>query len=1088
METIENCKKQALERHQFHFNLSHLDKDEDLLLLVGFDEYPIYKHDSSTIKALKENSLFYRHIPENCITHYVDGLELSEELICTMRVEKYREKAGRKTAGHIALSHHIPRASCNKMLDKYNAHAKYANGTIHPKLAKFNINDIMRELSDEDKAREFYLDSMSYKDSLETAEAILLHHPDLLHLGGDTEYPAWIKEHLLDSNPYINELVLTIMELGEDWCTMEIAVDEHGNPVKNPDKPEEYIYTRKLNQEVVSACTGPLNWAVNKAKDSKELEGQVWNVQYGKTSDTYHAALSMEAESDTERAGRSREVKAGDCRWIFNNHTPSWGLTFDNPVLEADKKKVKMTGYNKWPRHLGTYVEYINAAGKRMELTDQEWDEVVGGLLRSIIPKELFELVEPRKHTKFKDFVNPCTTVCGIPLGSLIPDPTTYEFPLLKDDVYTVRMLWGGLGYNCDSLEDAPCATVGGMLTVILDLFIPIVILVIGSTDISNKVLKAITEDKKLLATVLGIALTVITAQTIQDILNGKNIINIITPYVGMILPSLLITKLGPYILEKIGESSIGQFLKAVLPEAGTAMQIFGAATTTAAILETTAACVSGPAVYKVDIIRSIDLSISVKPDVNYHKFPEIAALCKVQVVYDCSATTPVCEMKVDFHGTTRSDPFEVKFADVPAAGKLKVMVFFYADNGWQAGQGESEWVEAKGVFGTLLHVSVDTTINIVPLTIDSVYRHKQKIIYDNGKLSWKATEKQPTATYQTISPDPQRSINTLNGTITLAQYPEMAGYTWQAKGLYNEKTKTVSGDFQYTVQNISVLAEPEKGLWYPDEGYKLISCACYDLAGPETAEGRNFFVDPSKGIYDERLNKDGGLHLRKLMLVHGQKPVVDTTLSWGRFNNPIEGLAIHPQGFAFGINYTYCRLEILKLPDAPTVDSAARFAALASGEGFRDGLINGPSGISITLDGRVLVLESKNNRIQAFDVFGNPVKCFRIGGKDSCWFPLIEEKDKVHYLDLTAESKGYIYVLSFKGEGVNMEDYMMDIYTPEGSFLVRTPDIAASKIAVGILRDVYALNFEIIFGKNKRPQPSVSLWVPPAPKEQGSI
>jgi hypothetical protein len=47
------------------------------------------------------------------------------------------------------------------------------------------------------------------------------------------------------------------------------------------------------------------------------------------------------------------------------------------------------------------------------------------------------------------------------------------------------------------------------------------------------------------------------------------------------------------------------------------------------------------------------------------------------------------------------------------------------------------------------------------------------------------------------------------------------------------------------------------------------------------------------------------------------------------------------------------------------------------SGQGVQEGLMNGPKAITVAADGRLLVLEQGNSRVQAFDVTGSPVQCF---------------------------------------------------------------------------------------------------------------
>jgi hypothetical protein len=60
--------------------------------------------------------------------------------------------------------------------------------------------------------------------------------------------------------------------------------------------------------------------------------------------------------------------------------------------------------------------------------------------------------------------------------------------------------------------------------------------------------------------------------------------------------------------------------------------------------------------------------------------------------------------------------------------------------------------------------------------------------------------------------------------------------------------------------------------------------------------------------------------------------------------------------------------------------------------------------------------------------------------------------------------------------------NYVLDIYQPDGTFLVQTKGVTAGKMVVSLWRDVYTLNYEQISGP-KGPEPSVSKWIPPAPK-----
>jgi hypothetical protein len=210
---------------------------------------------------------------------------------------------------------------------------------------------------------------------------------------------------------------------------------------------------------------------------------------------------------------------------------------------------------------------------------------------------------------------------------------------------------------------------------------------------------------------------------------------------------------------------------------------------------------------------------------------------------------------------------------------------------------------------------------------------------------------------------------------------------------------------------------------------------------------------------------------------------------SWGRFNQQMDSIAIHPAGYAVGVSTAQSHLEVLPLLQQSVADNVAPAAMIKGGLGERPGLMHNPLAIVVTVDGRLLILDQSYTsdsatwpaRIQALDVHGNPVSCFQ--ENSSAEMSLKDESDTVTYLDLGIESKGYIYVLKIIGDPSASSDYALDIYQPDGTFLAQTKGITAGKMAVSLWRDVYTLNFEMLTGPNG-PEPSVSWWAPSVPTE----
>ena len=155
---------------------------------------------------------------------------------------------------------------------------------------------------------------------------------------------------------------------------------------------------------------------------------------------------------------------------------------------------------------------------------------------------------------------------------------------------------------------------------------------------------------------------------------------------------------------------------------------------------------------------------------------------------------------------------------------------------------------------------------------------------------------------------------------------------------------------------------------------------------------------------------------IRQIRLNLYQPPEYDapgSNKSWGRFNLVSDTLLMHPAGKLVSINAEGSKIEVLSLPEGYTTDDKAPTANVYSAEGLREGLVHGPVAAAISPKGVILVLESKNRRIQAFDLGGNPVKHFG-PNKDQYHVPLKTETDPVMYLDMAVEFTGYLYVLSY--------------------------------------------------------------------------
>lgn len=861
------------------------------------------------------------------------------------------------------------------------------------------------------------------------------------------------------------------------WSVNDIAPDQPLRPatvtalmdgkmfiqVTSPEYSNGYL-RGKLQKQATDATTGITKFtaeltgaAVIPAVKTTASGTATFELNVGGTGISYSVSVSGIAEDnisaglyigdESERAGEPlRAVK-------LTNTTGLGSLT------------LKVT--NKWLRHLSACVEYLDSSGQ--PLRPKGWNSRIPGFLQPIF--------EPNPWKPFVALIPPVSTVFGIPIP---PDPTTITVPIWEE-VHSVRILMGGMGRG--DYDGAVCP-VGITVTALAELALPVFILFAGTSISNSKAVTSLLADKEVLFAICAAGSFLVSGASAAYIGTAQNPMKAVEELAVKFGPMLLspATSLGLWVAEQVIKGAAER----AAPFVNIGLLVLNGAVTAAQLSQTIIEVLSSPFVYETRITRSMGLKVKLTPDIRYHKFPDHHAYMQVKVVYDSGSTQPVYQSRLP--ATPLSDPINIQFQDVPAGGNLRVFAFFFAANGWQSGQGSTGWLRATSNKGSVLDISeLMINTNQIPLTTDSRYVHQAKITMVNGEIGWKAAINAPPAeTVMSPAQFPDKQILAL-GSVTFAQQPEMIGYTWQATGLNvspDTESNPKSNDAMWTMQNLSVLQRPLEGYAVPKVGFTHQPGIAYNMASADNSE-TNFYIDSSNSGFDIDHNQSGGYQVRGVKLAFdGPPPVFSTTsnLSYGRFPEPIDKYVYHPGGFMIGISFSANKLYRLELLAKPVADKDAPHAVMSSGTGTREGLMRGPAGLAVALDGRLLVLESQNARVQAFDIFGNPVLYFAgTGATKSSVLNLVERAGST-YLDISVESQGYIYVLSYTGEGGSAKQYQVDIYKPDGSFLVTTPNVAAAKIVVDILRNMFTLNYETFLDKTNRVQPSVSMWLPPAP------
>lgn len=347
-------------------------------------------------------------------------------------------------------------------------------------------------------------------------------------------------------------------------------------------------------------------------------------------------------------------------------------------------------------------------------------------------------------------------------------------------------------------------------------------------------------------------------------------------------------------------------------------------------------------------------------------------------------------------------------------------------------------------------------------------------------------------ASFLEVTPGNAGTVKDLNGSnvghnlatlvqITLNQNMLRLGYTWQASG---QNIPLIIGGGVYsgqmfTFQDVSAGGHPETGLKFVPKGFPTRPVLVYDLYGSSGEAAATYYIDPREELY----------HVRKVNLTQSGPFDLSQELSYGRFNQQIDNAAIHPNGYLLGFNARNRKLEVLPLLKQPVAGPDVPKANIHSGQGSRPGLLQNPVALTVTPNGQVLLLENATDtsvaRVQAMDYMADPVNAFN--GKSSPFLTLKTEAEKVVHLDIGTEVGGYLYVLKYLGQGYRVQDYRLDIYAPDGSFVSQTVAVNAGRLCVSLWREMFTLNFNSIAGPDGRTEPSVSEWIPSTPKGAGA-
>jgi hypothetical protein len=1221
----------------FHFDLRHVKAAaDDLQISVHGTIIPLASHVSNTLLTARSSHPSLTVLPQERLAHFTHFAEIDDSLFPSDNVGWIYLQRAPKPGVHLSqvvmMAQHIPvdylREYYKETLELYRQPLDHLqafhrhNMKVRPRRhsAKLASYGLLSLPTSPEMALEALLHAQTLLTPLDTAGSLVSHHPDLANT---QPYAASVvyHEHVLpdpelDPDQFNRMQILSrTIENNPDWSPVVECKDQHRNPIKagysiDGIKSGEQLYTHGMADEVLEASVLPTGAARKTSSDDMRLQNKTWVPTPGTSVEVKDGASVV-----------ALRATAGDTKfkWTVDEKTQHHGVSVDSDSIKIDAKDhFSIDGNNGYARTLWTGYQLYNEAGG-----------TIG-----------------KKESLYS--ISSVNSLLGIPMPT---DPTKLEFDM--KGATSVQLYFGSLGVT-DWDEDF--STNGALLTGLWQYGIPTLFIILGKAVTSTKTFNMIVNDRDLTAAAIGVAFPIVGGgvTTAAALFNTKKILISFGNTVLSFIVQKGLEKLGEWLIKEAGKGAIASAFGPL----GWVFKLAAAALNIEMMAITTAQALSSPANIKVKVSRAIDVSLFLHPDPAHGEVGNSAsavwpAVAKVYVATLQYKNGTSHQLRGEFPPTTTGKPIHLIFETVPAGGVFRIFAGVYSASGWLAGAWESDWIEAKPNQGSTLDLGKkEIKENLVPLAPDTQYVFKEKIVNKDGKFVWQAGSP-PTVTRTALNCGNAGTVCELVG-ITINNSAFQAGYAWRSSGQSlrpNSASAPPSNDQLYSVQSLSMLENPDSRLKTTEIGFTDRPAIAYapSTNRPQQIDQTNFVLDP----------RGGGMNLRKVLLDGSRDFGFGNTdvQSWGKFPlENVDALVVHPSNAVIAASWKQGKLMYISLPGTSSPDGKAPEALLVSGEGMRQGLLSGPKALAIAPDGRILVLESLNRRVQAFDIKGNPVPCFTPGpsifslttseiaadldkGKvpaalqaaliesrstfqttipasfipqlDSAEFhpkidPTVEDplikalaqrgvtlsydpkqlKDPavsaqiqvvrkgsewiltdprkfawtvlsregnlsvyarlvnptitvekpghtwlvvsaalgtswrlsrstaeptktlvqiassffplrgmrvgdVTYLDMAVEAQGYVYVLFYQGDGGLSTDYILDVYSPDGKLVLRSPDpsvtrkpenVVAGRMTVDVWRNLYGLTFESLRSPKGAPQPGVAHWMPTPP------
>lgn len=640
-----------------------LPEDEYTLHLPRGAKVSLSPHTALTLATLSGNAGLASAKGAYQATHYAQGVQLPSNGVARVHVTR-RTATMAPGARQMAVVHiSVPAADLQYEMDR-----------VDQLRASMGLPARSADQQPPYALAQAYGVLASYVD---TAVSIVYHHPELMSF--EKQSAATVLAHI-NSSSYLPALAMMIKRkplsdgTANSWCLQDPVISEAtGLPLT--DANGNIIYDCKVTDEIMGFVRPVLTDVLRTVKADLALQDKLWSSGKGLAAVPVEPPARLNAGSSGYRLATS-----------LANGWRADGVTFDVSLFDASKRSIKVVMYNAFLRYHCVAVQFKDATGRVLSLSDAEWDAAFNntGINSAIRSLNQIDVKLQDDKLQMLDLLAPTTTVFAIP----VKDGSLEKYITLPPQASSATVALASLGV--DSWGKYPWADVLGVTaTAGVNYGMPTLFLALAAGETENASLLGLLKsdvglmfdfvsqlykDIKEIEVLLNPNSTEEQKNTARANAFGESLhfmTDIADRLVKLLGNKTLTPKLLVWLLTKMGAEELAE----AVPFVGWVLRAVSVAANIASITETTVEVLSSSAERENTISIAMDLSLSMNWDLDDFQWPATATHYQVQVWQAGQVTRQTDWTNLD--DVARKGTIVVPLKGLSSGGSCRILVIF---------------------------------------------------------------------------------------------------------------------------------------------------------------------------------------------------------------------------------------------------------------------------------------------------------------------------------------------------------------------------------------------------------------------------